>query len=114
MTDKAYQDHLRSLRRLGYKRLLQTPQWKSFRAGILSRDKHRCLNCNVNKATEVHHVAYDTSKKLKPWEYPENLCISLCSKCHRQLHAEDGHHYINLDPGIEAERERRDIDEIEL
>lgn len=64
--------------------------WKTFRAEVLRLDGYACTHCE-KKATDgavlhVHHKRYLTGHK--PWEYPHDLCATLCSGCHA---AEHGH-----------------------
>lgn len=76
-----------------YKDLLKTAPWQALRLKILARDKWTCRFCynsalngfneldsNCEISFHVHHTHY--KRGLKPWEYPENSLITLCSDCH--------------------------------
>lgn len=104
MKDASEEEKLGFKRSLAWRKQLLTPQWRAFRQIILRRDSHKCQCCGANKAKEVHHVAYDSSRTLKAWEYPENFCISVCPKCHLRIHLEDTVLSINMDPNFKAEK----------
>lgn len=58
--------------------------WKHKRAEILDRDEHQCLICGNNSELQVHHIiSLDINEALK---LEDNNLISLCSKCHRDVH----------------------------
>lgn len=67
-----------------YKELLKTKEWKEYRERILVRDNHTCKNCGSTKYLNVHHIKY--IKGRKPWEYPEELLVTLCRNCHSKVH----------------------------
>lgn len=47
----------------------------------MERDNFTCQHCgSKEKELQVHHKAY--KKGLKPWEYPDDMLITLCSDCH--------------------------------
>ncbi|HKG06338.1 MAG TPA: hypothetical protein VKB19_07770 [Pedobacter sp.] len=73
-----------------YGATLFDPRWKTRRIAILERDNHRCINCMSQVALQVHHRQYHFSKANKqfkaPWEYTDNLLITLCEKCHQKGH----------------------------
>tara|TARA_R110000787_G_scaffold48953_5_gene117549 strand:- start:349 stop:669 length:321 start_codon:yes stop_codon:yes gene_type:complete len=73
-----------------YGALLFDKRWKEFRMKIIERDSHSCRVCKTKEKLQVHHRQYHFSRKLrkhkKPWEYPKNLLITLCEKCHQKGH----------------------------
>lgn len=73
-----------------YGALLLTPEWRAKRAEILNRDLHACVVCKMAKNLQVHHRQYHFVKEHNrfklPWDYPENLLITLCADCHSQGH----------------------------
>ena len=86
---------------INYTDLLQTEKWKSFRLKIKKRDKFRCKICKIHESElsngeklHVHHTCYknnvcNSSKEItrfKPWEYPEEDLITVCERCHEELH----------------------------
>jgi hypothetical protein len=74
-----------------YGALLFDPQWKYKREEILKRDAHSCVICKGNTGLQVHHRQYhfvvkENQFKL-PWDYPNNLLITLCESCHKRGHS---------------------------
>lgn len=73
-----------------YGELLFDIRWKTRRKQIIARDGERCVNCGSNKNLQVHHRQYHFIRLLntfkKPWEYNDNLLITLCEKCHSKGH----------------------------
>lgn len=55
---------------------------------IRRRDNNHCLLCgraiDEGAQLQVHHLTY--IKGCKPWEYPNECLITLCSNCHAKLH----------------------------
>jgi HNH endonuclease len=65
-----------------YSEKLKDPRWQKKRLEIMERDKFTCQYCQHDDLTlTVHHKMYD--KKLEPWEYPDNMLITLCESCHK-------------------------------
>lgn len=62
----------------------QDVRWQRKRLEILERDQFTCQKCQAsgNDMLHVHHRHYLTTRM--PWDYPSELLISLCSKCHKQ------------------------------
>jgi hypothetical protein len=70
-----------------YSKLLLDPRWQKKRLEILNRDEWICQYCFADERTlHVHHKYYIYNKK--PWEYDNNVLITLCDSCHS---AEGGH-----------------------
>lgn len=73
-----------------YSALLFDKRWKEFRLKILERDYFECRVCKKKETLEVHHRQYHFSMKLRkykePWNYPTQLLITLCKKCHQKGH----------------------------
>lgn len=65
-----------------YKEKLLDEMWLSKRAYILNRDHHRCqhTDCGKKEGLQVHHTDYFPG--LDPWEYPEDMLITLCAFHH--------------------------------
>lgn len=65
-------------------------RWKSKRLLIIARDGSQCVICKSGTGLQVHHRQYQFSKANKkfkqPWEYTDNLLITLCEKCHQKGH----------------------------
>ena len=67
--------------------LLDKKEWKQKREGILVRDQFRCRNCGAGEdisELHVHHKFYIEGHD--PWEYNDSDLITLCERCHRNLH----------------------------
>lgn len=68
----------------------QNKLWKKYRAEIIESDGGVCVRCrrgpSQGATLQVHHKKY-LSGKL-PWEYPPNLCETLCKGCHAQEHGQ--------------------------
>jgi hypothetical protein len=66
-----------------YSELLKDPRWQRRRLEILSRDNFQCVKCDAaSKTLHVHHRFY-LSGRL-PWDYPDNVLVSLCETCHKE------------------------------
>jgi 5-methylcytosine-specific restriction endonuclease McrA len=74
----------------GYGATLFDPRWKAKRKEILERDQNRCVICKNDKNLQVHHRQYHFSRSLNifknPWEYHNDLMITLCESCHQKGH----------------------------
>lgn len=74
-----------------YGALLFDKRWKDKRESILLRDNNRCVICSNDRELEVHHRQYYYIKAEKkfnlPWEYPDNILITLCNSCHQRGHS---------------------------
>ena len=68
-----------------YAELLRNPRWRERREEILFLDDYTCRDCFDTESTlHVHHIYYE--KGHFPWEYPDNLLITLCYGCHEIEH----------------------------
>ena len=64
-----------------YSERLSDPRWQKRRLEIFQRDNWKCQGCNnCTTQLEVHHVDYYANKK--PWEYPDDMLITVCHTCH--------------------------------
>lgn len=60
---------------------LRDPRWQKKRLEIFERDGFSCRDCkSTDKELQVHHCVYIPG--LQPWEYPEDLTLTLCYDCH--------------------------------
>ncbi len=72
-----------------YHAFLQSPEWASKRARVLSRAGHRCEACLRATATEVHHTSYPMPLTLSKLAFqPAWQLRAVCGDCHRHLHKE--------------------------
>ena len=66
-----------------YQQLLQDPRWDEKRKEILKRDGYQCRECESKECElHVHHHYYLPG--MMPWEYEENVLITLCAECHEK------------------------------
>lgn len=74
-----------------YGALLFDKRWKDKRAKILTRDLNKCIICSLKDDLQVHHRQYHYVKSLKkfkaPWQYSDDILITLCSSCHQKGHS---------------------------
>jgi|AntAceMinimDraft_5_1070358.scaffolds.fasta_scaffold105655_1 hypothetical protein len=73
-----------------YGALLFDKRWREKRLEILQRDNNQCVICAASEPLQVHHRQYHmikTTRKFKPpWEYTDDLLITLCENCHSRGH----------------------------
>jgi len=67
-----------------YQLLLLDSKWLNKRKAILKRDEYKCTKCSSKEILQIHHTKYVAKKK--PWEYSNSDLITLCSKCHTEIH----------------------------
>lgn len=72
------------MKKLKYSAQLLTNEWKERRLAILKKDGFRCVKCSSKTHLQVHHKYYENGKMA--WEYPDKCLITLCSKCHKNIH----------------------------
>lgn len=65
-----------------YSEKLRHPLWQKRRLEIFNRDNFSCAICGDSE-TELHchHRRYDSFFK-EPWDYPDDLLVTLCKNCH--------------------------------
>jgi hypothetical protein len=68
-----------------YSEKFKDPMWQKKRLEIMSRDEFKCVICGDDKKTlNVHHCYYIFG--LNPWEYSNDVLITLCEDCHKDTH----------------------------
>jgi hypothetical protein len=68
-----------------YSEKLRDPRWQKKRLEIMQRDGFRCQECTDDSTTlHVHHTRY--VKGREPWEYSNGFLVTLCEKCHENMH----------------------------
>lgn len=78
-----------------YRELLKDGRWQRKRLEIMQRDDFKCRECGTTNDLNVHHIRYIDGRM--PWEYDNGDLVTLCGKCHKELHEE-------------IERKRKDAD----
>ncbi|GAA4511689.1 hypothetical protein GCM10023173_04730 [Sphingobacterium thermophilum] len=66
-------------------------RWIEKRKAILERDGNKCVICERSDVKLiVHHRQYHFNKRLQkhvdPWDYTDDLLITLCESCHSRGH----------------------------
>lgn len=63
-------------------------EWKKFREDVIRLDEYKCCICSKSTSDGVtlhaHHTDYIQGHK--PWEYPYDMCQTLCAGCHAIEH----------------------------
>ena len=72
---------------LSYGEQLSSMEWKIKREYILQRDNFKCVSCGLKDYLEVHHKYYIWGRNV--WEYDNEVLVTLCSKCHKNIHLFD-------------------------
>lgn len=64
-----------------YSEKLKDPRWQKKRLEVFQRDDFSCQQCGDTETTLcVHHLRYMAGRD--PWEYPEEMLLTLCEECH--------------------------------
>lgn len=62
--------------------------WQEFRQEVLRLDGYACTQCERQQSDgvrlHVHHKSYIAGRD--PWDYPHDMCATLCSGCHAAEH----------------------------
>ena len=69
--------------------MLKKPEWQEKRKRILKRDGYKCRYCSSKTNLHVHHkfyLRYPDNTKALPWDYPDDVLITLCYNCHKKVH----------------------------
>lgn len=65
-----------------------SPSWHAFRNEVFRRHDYACTSCGKRGSDDaglhVHHKSHLVGHK--PWEYPLDLCITLCDDCEVAAH----------------------------
>lgn len=80
-----------------YREKLLDPLWQQRKSAIQIRDQFTCQKCGAkDKTLHVHHRHYVTGRN--PWDYPDNLLITLCAPCHadEELYADIGQNMLEV------------------
>jgi hypothetical protein len=68
---------------MNYSEKLADPRWQRKRLEIMNRDNWTCQRCgDATTQLEIHHVDYWEGKK--PWEYPDDMLVTVCRPCHQR------------------------------
>lgn len=85
-----------------YAEQLLDPHWLERRDEIIERDWRMCQQCMSSRNLQVHHKHYYNDGRMA-WQYPGSELITLCAKCHAEIH-KDGYQVptITPDPILDA------------
>lgn len=73
-------------KQIAYQAKLKSPLWQRRRLHILTRDAFKCQMCgDTTKTLSVHHRHYLFNRD--PWDYPDDLLVTLCDACHKKEEA---------------------------
>ena len=87
--------------------------WRSIRRLVLKEDKYECQICKnrgrYSRATIVHHVKHlrdrpDLALSICDPDTGERQLISVCKRCHEELHPESQRQYRQSEPPVTEER----------
>ncbi|MFZ4860757.1 HNH endonuclease [Sphingobacterium sp. Mn56C] len=60
-------------------------RWQAKQNEIFERDNNQCVICNDGNNLHLHHRQYHYIRRTKqfkaPWEYENNLLVTLCKRC---------------------------------
>lgn len=76
-------DEISEIKNPRYQEYLHSQEWKNIREEILERDGHKCKLCGSTENLRVHHKSYEC---LYEEECAMQDLITLCEKCHGELH----------------------------
>jgi 5-methylcytosine-specific restriction endonuclease McrA len=66
----------------------RSSEWNAFRSQVICLDNDCCVRCGRGEPDRVvfhvHHKTYLPGKL--PWQYPFELCETLCAGCHAEHH----------------------------
>jgi hypothetical protein len=75
---------------MSVKKQYRSNRWVEFREKRIKLDEGACVRCGRSReqgvVLQVHHKEYRPGKA--PWEYPLELCETLCKGCHAKEHGE--------------------------
>ena len=76
---------------MNYREKLRDERWQEVRRRILKRDLFQCQFCfqyaKDGLVLNVHHLHY--LPNYEPWEYEEEMLLTLCIYCHEANHKWD-------------------------
>ena len=90
-----------------------TAPWTGVRSAVLKADRYECQRCKArgrySKATIVHHVKHlkdrpDLALSLYDPDTGERQLVSVCKRCHEELHPEAQRQYRPKGKPITVER----------
>ena len=66
----------------------RSSKYKNWKKQVLVRDNYTCQNCGIEENLVVHHIKkFSENKQLR---FDVNNGITLCRKCHKEVHKNEG------------------------
>lgn len=87
--------------------------WRSTRETVLRADRYECQRCKergrYSRAVLVHHVKHlkdrpDLALSIIDPATGERQLVSVCKRCHEELHPESQRQFFSKEPPVTAER----------
>lgn len=85
--------------------------WQHTREEVLKLDHYECKRCKANgryrRAVLVHHVKHLKDRPdlaLSIWDGEERQLISVCKRCHEELHPESQRQHTTMAKPVTEER----------
>lgn len=87
--------------------------WRSTRSAVLKVDRYECQRCKergrYSRAVLVHHVKHlrdrpDLALSIIDPATGERQLVSVCKRCHEELHPESQRQFFPKEPPVTAER----------
>lgn len=87
------------------------PEWEALRTEVMRLDNWECQRCKTQgrhrAATIVHHVKHLRDRPdlaLSIWDDEERQLVSVCKRCHEELHPESQRQYAPKESPVTEER----------
>lgn len=107
-------EQLRALIQSGRKDVFYSwPEWQELRPEVLSLDNYECQRCKARgkfaSARIVHHVKHlevrpDLALSVWDPDTGERQLVSVCKRCHEELHPESQRQFRRIRAPLTAER----------
>jgi hypothetical protein len=94
---------------MNYSEKLKDPRWQKKRLEIFERDEFTCRICRNDKETlHAHHRFYQDG--VEPWDYPDDVIITLCETCHAEVHTPNRWVIICIEREIQRRNRLREME----
>ena len=69
---------------MAYSDDIKSGKWQKLRLKVMERDLFKCRACKSENSLNVHHLYYDSGKRI--YDYEIESLVTLCENCHSKLH----------------------------